>query len=584
MLRVGIPAAIVVTLLLAFGVTDVLELPARDLALRLLPSRPARNTVVVAIDEQSLRELGPWPWPRPLLARIVDRIAAAGARGLVVDVLLAEPREGDAELSRAMQRLPTLAVAVLDEKREWLLPAFSLRGGAMSAHGNFELDRDGILRRLASTKQSRELSKTALSLEAASIVKSGAVPIGRSIAPAFRTPPRAIPRISAAEVLRGGQAILPVQRAGEKKQGQAGQAGLPALHGKLVFFGPTALAIGDRVLTPTSNRDPDPGVTVHAAATESILRGEILRVLPPIVSGAIAGLLVWFVVTWRRASIAMIAVLALGALLLDRANVVIPFVTLLAAIAIAGAGAEAARLAANLRQSRAVSANLTARREEDVEAKRMLAHELRTPLQSMRGLSELLARFELDDAERRRVASLLELEAGKLQSMVHVLLDLERISTRDFETSSALVDLNDVVEARIELLRAGTDRALLVSGAPGTEVRADAALLERMIDNLVGNALKYTPAPNAVTVRVARRDGAALLEVEDRGPGISNEERAKIFNRFFRGSSAAGSQGLGLGLSLVAEIARWHGGAVDVERGAEGGSLFRVSLPHVRGA
>jgi len=70
-----------------------------------------------------------------------------------------------------------------------------------------------------------------------------------------------------------------------------------------------------------------------------------------------------------------------------------------------------------------------------------------------------------------------------------------------------------------------------------------------------------------------------MLKVDDRGPGIAAADRARIFDRFFRGSTATGTAGLGLGLSLVAEIARWHGGSVSVEPVAGGGSSFRLRLP-----
>ncbi|HSP32925.1 MAG TPA: HAMP domain-containing sensor histidine kinase, partial [Thermoanaerobaculia bacterium] len=182
------------------------------------------------------------------------------------------------------------------------------------------------------------------------------------------------------------------------------------------------------------------------------------------------------------------------------------------------------------------------------------------------------------EAERRRVATLLEAEAGKLQSMVSGLLDLERLPLRDFATSTSVVDLSTVAADRALFLRAGTDRRIETSIAPGVYIKGDAALIERVIDNLVGNALKYAPQ-STVNVVVARRDGAAVLEVEDQGRGIARVEHERIFERFMRGSSAAGTEGLGLGLSLVGEVARWHGGQASAHDGKSGGALFRVTLP-----
>src|SRR6185369_13943233 len=136
----------------------------------------------------------------------------------------AEPGPGDEQLARAAKRLPVIAVSVLDEHGRWLMPSRTLGPDIIAAHGNFELDRDGILRRFAATKQSSDRALTAVPVEAASIVTSAPVPVGKSIAPAFRTRPRMVPQISAASFLRGATGASPV--------------------GKIVFIGPTAFALG----------------------------------------------------------------------------------------------------------------------------------------------------------------------------------------------------------------------------------------------------------------------------------------------------------------------------------------------------
>jgi signal transduction histidine kinase len=554
---IAIAAGVAVTLLLAFDVVDPLELPARDLVLRRLPQRAAQRTVVVAIDEQSLRDVGAWPWDRAKLATIVDRAADAGARGVILDILLAEPRSGDEQLANAAKRLPVLAVAVVDEHGRWLMPRSPLSDSVTAAHGNFELDHDGILRRLSATKQSGDRSLTALSVEAASLITGAPIPVGRSIAPAFRTRPSAIPTISAADLLRNPPRNL---------------------RGKLVFVGPTALALGDRVLTPTTRgHQPDPGVTVHAAATESIIRGDVIAELPPLAAGVFAAIGIAAILATRRrriaASIVIVAIVAGGIAMLANGTA-IPFITLIASAAIAVGVLETRIIVAALRSS---EERYIDHRERDAESKRVLAHELKTPLASMRSLTQLMNGFDLSEAERKRVTSLLQHEAGKLETMVGTLLDLERLPLRDFASSSTIIDLGELASARVDFLRASTDRTLFVSADRDVFVRADAALLERVVDNLIGNALKYTTS--AVTVRVARRNNDAILEVEDRGPGISEMEREKIFARFVRGTSAAGTNGLGLGLSLVSEIAKWHGGAASLDALQGGGSRFRITLP-----
>jgi signal transduction histidine kinase len=569
-LIVAFSAAVIVTLLLAIGAMQPLELPARDAILRRLPSRLARATCVLAIDEASLRAIGRWPWPRTTLAQLVNRAADAGAKVVVLDVLLSEAADGDAELAKAMKRVPTILVSVLQEDGEWLLPATTLRDASTAAHGNFELDHDGIVRRLAATKQNASRSATSLSLEAAAMVSNTPVPIGRAISPAFRTPAREIPLISAEAVLRDPRSAI-------------------AMRGKILFLGATAAAVGDRVLTPTAAHHlPDAGVTVQAAATESILRGETIDALSPIAAGAFAALVLVPIVRSRSrrsrltvAALATAIVIGGGALLLDRTQLAIPFVTLTMAIILTAAAVESVALSGAVRD---VAARFAEHRQLEAESKRLLAHELKTPLASMRGLTQLLSGFQLTDAERQRVVTLLDTEAGKLQSMVTALLDLERLPLRDFAASTCVTDLSELARRRIDFLRNSTDRTIAVDAVPGVVARADAPLIERVIDNLAGNALKYTPATAAVTLRVYESRGDAVLEVEDRGPGITLAERQRIFDRFFRGSTAAGTAGLGLGLAFVAEIARWHQGSVTVEAAPHGGSIFRVTMPSARAA
>lgn len=569
-LWIGLAVGTAVTLLLAFDVPYAIELPLRDFVVRALPDKPATATAVIAIDERSLRQLGPWPWPRATLATLVDNAADAGAKAVILDILLADPRPGDEILAQSMTRIPTAAVSVLVEGEEWIVPAPALQKSATVAHGNFELDHDGILRRFATTKQSGERAYTALSLEARSILRADAVPVGQTVAPMFRTPPRAVPRVSAADVLRG--ATSPLRR-------------------KLVFVGPTALGLGDRVLTPVSSTlAPDPGVTVHAAATESLLRDERVRVLAPIVSGLAAGLFAGGITAMRRRSrrarlafeiAVLIAIIFGGAALLAMKGLAIPFATLLQVTIITAVAVEARVMTASSKdlgiQLETIATHLAEQRAHEIESKRVLAHELKTPLASMRGLTQLLGGFDLSDAERRRVTTLLSAEADKLQSMVTALLDLERLPLRDFHASTSVTDLGDLVTARINLLRAGTDRPLIAAAPRGVLVRADPMLLERVVDNLVGNALKYTD--DDVRVSVANTNAEAVVEVADRGPGIAPADRERIFQRFVRGATAAGTEGLGLGLSLVAEVARWHGGRVSIEDAAEGGARFRFILP-----
>jgi len=103
----------------------------------------------------------------------------------------------------------------------------------------------------------------------------------------------------------------------------------------------------------------------------------------------------------------------------------------------------------------------------------------------------------------------------------------------------------------------------------------------RLLDNLIGNAIKFTPSGGSITVRLKREDGTAILEVSDTGVGIPGDKLDRVFDRFYQvdGSSTRRYGGTGLGLALVKEIAISHGGQVSVESTVGKGSIFRVNLP-----
>lgn len=589
-------AGVIVTFASALHWLAPVELPAGDVLLRALPERAARHAAVVAIDESSLEHEGAWPWPRTRLAELVHRIASSGGSVIGIDVLLNDSRPGDAELSAACRRWRCVAATTLDERGQWILPAPALRGAVYPAHAAFELDDDGVLRWISSTKQDRSASYPAFSAQLATLSSGNPITAGVALIPGFRTPPRCVPVVSASSVLRGDPGAL------------------ATLRGRTVVVGITAVALGDRVMTPRSRRhQTDPGVLVHAAAVESLLAGDTLRELSPLAAGLLAAALVWLALRTSgmptpRLRIAIEAVLILApvaiAIGLVFAHTLSPVVALSGVLASTVLATESRRALHLVRHSRAAAATLendlgapahvdtdvgerlevlaaaiVRRRAKDQESKRVLVHELKTPLSAMDSLSQLLTEFELTSSERHRVASLLGDETRKLQEMISRLLEIERVALRGRDEAVAAIDLGELVSSRAAFLSRGMARSIAVSSVPHIFVPGDAALIERIIDNLVGNAAKYSAQRSPVHVSIRRDNGVALLEVMDRGPGIPLAERSRIFSSFERGTTAAGTEGFGLGLALVSEAVRWHGGSVDVTERDEGGSIFRVRLP-----
>jgi two-component system OmpR family sensor kinase len=218
-------------------------------------------------------------------------------------------------------------------------------------------------------------------------------------------------------------------------------------------------------------------------------------------------------------------------------------------------------------------------RVQDAEARRVVAHELKTPLTSVRGLAQLLAQFDLSESERNRVAGMVVSETSRLAQMVDALLDLERLRLRDYGKDALPLDFSALCAQRVAYLRAGTPREVLADLETGLTILGDHALLERVIENLVANAFKFSPEGSSVRISLRREGSMAVLEVADGGPGIPPAERTRIFGRFARGSAQGLAPGLGLGLALVAEVVAWHRGTVEADEEPHGGGLFRVRLP-----
>lgn len=186
-------------------------------------------------------------------------------------------------------------------------------------------------------------------------------------------------------------------------------------------------------------------------------------------------------------------------------------------------------------------------------------HELRTPLTSLRANVSLLERAEgMDPEDRAQVLASVKAELGELNELFGELIDLAT-DTADAEPFVRL-DLVDVVEAAVARLRRRTDREITVH-ATGSVIMGDPSLLERAVSNLLGNAHKFSPPRTPVEVVVSE----GRVAVRDHGPGIPPEDRARVFDRFFRSDATRTMPGSGLGLAIVGQVVRNHGGHVWAE-------------------
>ncbi|HEV8575342.1 MAG TPA: ATP-binding protein [Dehalococcoidia bacterium] len=207
------------------------------------------------------------------------------------------------------------------------------------------------------------------------------------------------------------------------------------------------------------------------------------------------------------------------------------------------------------------------------------SHELRRPLTVLRTNVDILAKHDLSPEERERCVSEIRAEAQLMSKLLADLLLLAREESQGFDRAS--VDLSRVCERAIARVTLGHRRRLTVEIEAGIEVLGDRERLEQMVDNLLENAVQYSPAEEKVRLSLHRSNGIARLAVSDSGPGIRANDLKHVFERFYRSEAARTSrpEGSGLGLSIVKYVAEAHGGTVSVTSGAEEGTRFLVDLP-----
>jgi signal transduction histidine kinase len=214
----------------------------------------------------------------------------------------------------------------------------------------------------------------------------------------------------------------------------------------------------------------------------------------------------------------------------------------------------------------------------------LVSHELRTPLTSIRGYVELLEDEGGLSDEQRRFLAVVDRNSARLLELVGDLLFLAQADAGRLEFQRQPVDLGTIVAEAIESsLPAALEKRIElradVEAMP--RLQGDRARLAQVLDNLVSNALKFTPAGGHVIVRLRTASGSALLEVSDTGRGLPAEEQDRLFERFFRSSRAAEDAipGTGLGLAIAKTIVERHGGRISLESAVDDGTTVRVELP-----
>jgi signal transduction histidine kinase len=216
-----------------------------------------------------------------------------------------------------------------------------------------------------------------------------------------------------------------------------------------------------------------------------------------------------------------------------------------------------------------------------------VSHELRTPLTSMIGYLEILRdgeAGELTEAQARFL-QIVDRNCNRLKDLIDDILLTARMDGGYLTLDREPLALGDLAARHVESIRPaaaakGVDVVLGIDDDLPT-VEGDEMRLGQLLDNLLSNAVKFTPAGGKVAVDVGRRDGMACVEVADSGVGMPADDLDRLFERFFRASTARAVQGTGLGLSIAKSIAEAHGGTIAVRSEVGVGTTFVVELPSI---
>ncbi|MBF0178649.1 MAG: hybrid sensor histidine kinase/response regulator [Magnetococcales bacterium] len=213
----------------------------------------------------------------------------------------------------------------------------------------------------------------------------------------------------------------------------------------------------------------------------------------------------------------------------------------------------------------------------------MAAHDLRNPLNSICGYSDILLTMPVDNEERTRFIRTIHVVAGQMLGMINDLLDVSVIESGRFALNREPGDLTRLVGQRVELMRFMAEKKqvrILTDLRVTPTLSFDPDRLAQVVDNLLSNAIKFTPPQSDIHVMTESCDGYVLLRVSDQGPGIPEEERHRLFGAFQKLSvrPTGNEKSTGLGLCIVKKIVDAHAGEITVTNNPDRGACFQLQL------
>ena len=563
---------------------------AYDFLFNLYPADWQPHSVVVAIDEATLREMGGARQMRSIVAEALELVVPAGPSAVGVDLILADrgDESEDARLEAAMRTTRNLALSCDLVPGGWEDPVPRFRSTAAAlGHIHAELPLDGVSRLMPLEETAAKDRRWALSLEMFRLAMGGG------------------PILESPDDLEVAGVRIPVRRekTGRPLRIRYAQSGIPTvpvvelkrnpalrdkLKGKAVFIGVTALtAARDRYTNPY--HEAVPGVTIHAHAFETMAGRRFLTpasntsvLLVSILLALVAAFTFALRSGWAAYGLAgalLIAAHSVPALFFGQGTV-FPYSAVVSAAWLSVVSAATFQYFATRRELRKSESD-KARYQQAIH---FVTHEMRTPLTAIQGSSELMGRYNLTEDKRKQMAQMINSESKRLARMIQTFLDVERLSEGEMDMKRAPFASREVIESCVERVRPLAERKqirIFVDSLAEVTLTGDRELMEYAIYNLLTNAVKYSPAETEVRVESVRDGDHVRVAVRDQGIGMDAKELKNIFTKFYRTrkAEASGEVGTGIGLSIVEQIVSHHGGRMEVASAPGKGSTFAIIVP-----
>lgn len=210
-----------------------------------------------------------------------------------------------------------------------------------------------------------------------------------------------------------------------------------------------------------------------------------------------------------------------------------------------------------------------------------VTHELKTPIAAIKLSLQTLLRPQLTDAQRSQLLIRSIQESDRLAELCNNMLITSQIEGRQYKKLTEHIDLSDIVEHAADIYTARYPDRITTSIQTGCSVKGDTLLLQLALNNLLENAVKYTPADTPIEVRLVKAQGGMILQVADNGTGIPDREKRRIFTKFYRigDETTRQTKGTGLGLYLTRHIVKQHKGRISIRDNVPQGAVFQIFLP-----